>query len=131
MWSSADMGRVDAGSMGLLTREQQAGRERLGAAADDGDAGRAWNLASTAQAPQLDACFEQCAVARQAAARKLAAARADGQLAVERDALPTLDERAGLSAGSQAERFEPPNGVDGEPVVDLGHVDVRRRQLGS
>src|SRR5262249_13567325 len=65
-----------------------------------------------------------------AAAGQLAAQGVERQLAAERDAPAPVDERAGLAGPAEAQGLEPPDGLDGEPVVELGHVDVGRAQAG-
>ena len=43
---------------------------------------------------------------------------------------PSATNGAGLARAAEAERLEPLEGDDGEPVVELGAVDVGRREVG-
>ena len=66
-----------------------------------------------------------------ATARELASARGQRQLPGQADALTAFDERAALTAAAELESLEPVQSEDGEPVVELGAVDIGRRQIGA
>ncbi len=66
----------------------------------------------------------------EAPARELAAGGVEGERPVAGDGRPALDERAAVAAAAEPEGLDPDHGEDGEAVVELGHVDVGRREVG-
>ena len=65
-----------------------------------------------------------------AARRQLAAVRVEGELSFQRDPGPALDEGTRLTVATDAEGFEPGQRQEREAVVELGHVDVARCEIG-
>ena len=59
---------------------------------------------------------------------QLAAVGVDGRIPVEGDALAPVEEVLGLTDLAEAERLDPCQAVEGEPVVELGHVHVGRAE---
>src|SRR3954453_9614453 len=100
------------------SRQEQAARDRASAVGDDGDLGRPGDLAFAGFAPQLQDGFVDVAVAVEATAGELAPVGVERKLAIERDPLPTVDERAALAVATEAEGFEPGHGEPAEPVVE-------------
>src|SRR6266704_5010429 len=66
----------------------------------------------------------------QAPAGQLSAPGVEREFTAEGDARAPVDERAGLAGPAKAHGLEPPDGFDGEAVVELGHVDVAGAQVG-
>ena len=62
----------------------------------------------------------------EAAGGELAAVGVERELAVAGDAAAALEERAALALAAEAERLEPRQRDEAEPVVQLGDVDVGR-----
>jgi hypothetical protein len=82
-------------------------------------------LAITALAPRLRARLVEEAIAVQPARRQLAAAGVQRRLPVTRDPRAALDERPALTRAAEPKRLEPGQRDEAEPVVELGHVDLR------
>jgi E-phenylitaconyl-CoA hydratase len=96
----------------------------------DGDLGAGY-LAGACGAAQLEDGLVDDPVAVHAPGRELAAVGVERQFAVEGDALPALDEGACLAVAAQAEGLEPGEREEREPVVELGDVDIARREAGA
>ncbi len=79
--------------------------------------GRGSTCRPAAAPRELQAGFVEGAVAVKPATGELAAAGADWQISGERNALPALDEMAGLVVRAQAQCLQPSDRQDREPVV--------------
>ena len=82
------------------------------------------HLALAGLAAHLEDGLVDEAEAVEPAGRQLAAVGVERQLALARDAVAALDERAALALAAEAERLEPRHGEEAEAVVELGDVDV-------
>ncbi|MCY1464927.1 hypothetical protein D9M71_830100 [compost metagenome] len=61
----------------------------------------------------------------QAPGGKLSAVGSQGQLAVECNALATLDEISRFAPAAEAQPFQPEQGEETEAVIEFGEVNVR------
>ncbi len=124
---------TDAASDRAVTvaRQEQTAPERTAAGADHRHLGAARDLALVAAFPQLDARFVQESVAVQASGRQLTAVRVQGDVPVEGDPFAPVDEWTTFAVTAEAQRFEPRQRDEAEPVVQLGDVDISRLQIGA
>ena len=123
--------RVQAAASASIPRQQQGGCQRAAAGCGDRDRGSPaiWRLPPCA--PQLHHRFVSKTEPVQAARADLAAEGVERQLAVERDALASLDEPAAFADRAKAERLEPGDRLKTEPVIELRRVDVGRLVVGA
>src|SRR5262249_21143873 len=71
------------------------------------------------------------AVAVEPSRRELPAVRVERQDPVTSDVGAAREEVLRLTRGAEPEGLDPRQAVEGEAVVELGHVDVRRREIGA
>src|SRR4051794_30288902 len=112
------------GGLVLLADEEEAAAGVAAARADDANFRGCCDLAVARLAPHLRRALVQEAVAMQAPGRQLPPVRVQGQLALTRDVLAAVDERAAAADLAQAQRLEPRHREPGEPVVQLRHLHV-------